>query len=251
MLILLPPSEGKTVPHSGPRLKVAELAFPQLQKTRRSLLASLITLCRIEPEQAAAALGLGPRQWDEIRGNAELRRRPSAPAIEIYTGVLFESLGYRTLTAAQRRKADERVLIASALWGLVRPSDVIPPYRLSGGTSLPGVGTMRSVWHVPLFQTLEKLDGPVLDLRSGAYRDLAPTPAREDWLSLRVFEERGGKRTIVSHNNKATKGAVARAVLTSRRDFESGRSLIAGLSSWGYRVEHDGGPGSPIDIIVG
>ena len=251
MLILLPPSEGKSAPDSGPRLDLAGLGFPELGPTRRTLVSALTSLCRTDPSAAATALGLGPRQLEEVRVNAELRRRACAPAIEIYTGVLFDALGYQSLTAAQQQRADEHVIVGSALWGLVRPDDLIPAYRLSGGTTLPELGSMRRAWHGPLAKALASLDGPVLDLRSGTYRDLAPLPQRDDWISIRVFEERNGRRTVVTHNNKATKGAIARAMVSSRRNVSSLASLTSALSAWGYRVERESTAPDTLDVIVG
>ena len=74
-------------------------------------------------------------------------RRAAAPAAEVYTGVLYERLGLPGLPAAARRRAGKRVLIASALWGFVRPGDAIPYYRLrrrrsstESGRSPPGGG---------------------------------------------------------------------------------------------------------------
>ena len=45
MLILLPPSEGKTAPRRGKPLDLAELSFPELTETRDLLLTALVDLC--------------------------------------------------------------------------------------------------------------------------------------------------------------------------------------------------------------
>ena len=250
MLILLPPSEGKSVPHSGPPLDLDGLPFPELRRTRRTLVTALTTLCRTDPAAAASALGLGPRQADEVTRDARLRRAPCAAAIEVYSGVVFDSLGYATMSRRQQHRADDRVVIASALWGLVRPTAMIPAYRLSGGTTLPGLGTMRRVWHDPLGTALSKLEGLVLDLRSGAYCALAPMPRHESWVSVRVFHEHAGRRTIVSHHNKATKGLIARAALTSAREPTGLAGLQSALTSWGYRVERERDASATLDVIV-
>jgi cytoplasmic iron level regulating protein YaaA (DUF328/UPF0246 family) len=55
-----------------------------------------------------------------------LRGAPTAPAAEVYTGVLYQRLQLPGLPAKARRQ----VLIASMLWGVVRPDDRIPHYRL-------------------------------------------------------------------------------------------------------------------------
>ena len=237
MLILLPPSEGKTAPDSGPLLDLEALSFPELREPRRSVLAALTSLCRGSRKKASEALGLGPRQAADIDRNAALRREPCAPAISVYSGVLFEHLAYPTLTAAQIGRANESLAVASALWGLVRPTDLIPAYRLSATAHLPAIPSLRRTWHGPLHSVFDLHDGLVLDLRSGAYRDLAQAPPSPNWLSIRVFTVHNGRRTIVSHHNKATKGRIARAVLQSRRTPNSVDGLVSALNDWGYPAD--------------
>ena len=75
------------------------------------------------------------------------------------------------------RSAPSRLWIGSALFGLVAAADPIPHYRLSAGTKIPGLGTLRSVWRPALTEALaEWSDELVLDLRSGGYHQLGPVP---------------------------------------------------------------------------
>ncbi|MCD6639556.1 MAG: hypothetical protein LT071_06535, partial [Nocardioides sp.] len=55
MLILLPPSEGKTAPTRGKALEQGSLSFPSLRPTRERLVDALVTLCRDEPGAACTA----------------------------------------------------------------------------------------------------------------------------------------------------------------------------------------------------
>lgn len=256
MLLLLPPSEGKHSPASGPRLKVSDLGFPGLKSTRAKVLTALIDLCAANPDQAVATLGLGPKQRDLVTANAALRRAPSAPAIEVYTGVLYEALDFASLPAAARKRADSRVAIASALFGLLRPSDLIPAYRLSGDTTLPGLGPLSSVWKDAIQEQLRATRGPILDLRSGAYVSLGPIPpdAAHRAFVGRVLLERAGKRSVVSHFNKATKGRLTRAVLEQGKVPSSVDAIPGFLTDLGFRSEvrepkRDGDP-LGLDIIV-
>ena len=137
MLILLPPSEGKTRPSAGHPLDLESLSFPSLTPARAQLLRSLVKLCAGNPERAMQVLGLAPTQSEAITVNAGLAAEPSARADEIYTGVLFSTFELASLDATARGRADESLAIASALFGLVRPGDRIPAYRLSGDGSLP------------------------------------------------------------------------------------------------------------------
>ena len=133
--------------------------------------------------------------------------------------MLYEALDHATLGARARARLDAHVAIASALWGLVRPGDLIPSYRLSGGTSLPGIGPLAHAWREPVGRELAAIDGLVIDLRSSAYVALGPLTGEvaERAVTVRVLTERNGRRSVVSHSNKATKGRITRALVQSRR----------------------------------
>jgi uncharacterized protein len=249
--ILLPPSEGKTVPLSGPPLNLDSLALPGLRATRRKVLTALTRLCRTDPQSAVVTLGLGPQQAEDVKRDAKLQQQPCAAAMEIYSGVLFEALDYPSLPDRTRERADAVILVASALWGLASPRDLIPAYRLSGSVTLPGVGSMRSVWRAPITRVLGNLDGLIIDMRSGMYQQLAPPPSHATrWLTIRVLEERQGRLVTVSHSNKATKGRIARALLDVCDEPTNAASLTATLADHGFRAEASSTHAATIDVIL-
>lgn len=237
MLIVLPPSETKTAGGEGAPLDLATLSFPELTETRRTLLAALSTLADDIPA-SLAALGLSERQGEQVRRNAELWDSPTAPALERYTGVLYDALDIRSLHESERVRADERLSVASALFGLVRGTDAIPAYRLSAGTKLPGTGPLRGVWRPVLEPVLANLDELVVDLRSGAYASLARIP---DAVGVRVLsEDATGARKVVSHHNKAYKGRLARALATTRTEPSTVDDVMDVANAADIRVERDG-----------
>ena len=65
-------------------------------------------------------------------------------------------------------------MIGSALFGVVGASDLIPAYRLSGGSKLPGMKTLAAQWKGSLSPCLDAVDDFVVDLRSGIYHQLGP-----------------------------------------------------------------------------
>ena len=239
VLILLPPSEGKSAALQGPSVDPSSLSFPELTASRKAVLGALVRLCRGDVDVAAAVLGLGPTQRGEVGANTLLHTEPCAPAIEVYTGVLYEALDYAGLSPAGRRRANEQVAIASALWGLVRPSDLIPAYRLSAGTSLPGLGPITRTWRDPVSSAIASVEGLIVDLRSSGYVALGPVPRSiaDRTVTVRVLQERNGSRTVVSHFNKATKGRMVRALLSSRRAPRTPAALAQALDALGFRVE--------------
>lgn len=247
MLILLPPSEGKTRPESGPSLDLAGLSSPELNPVRQQLLNALNKLSGTK--NAANVLGLGPKLREELKHNQRLLQAPTARADAIYTGVLFSELDPSSFEADARTRLSERVAIASALFGLVRPDDQIPAYRMSGSVTLPRLGTVSSRWKPVLPHTISGLadGGLVVDLRSGTYVALGKPEKHVESATIRVLHEANGKRSVVSHFNKATKGRIVRRLLIEDVEVKTALELSQTLSDLGYRNEIDG---SRIDVIV-
>ena len=149
MLILLPPSEGKTSPTKGPRLAWPKLSFPELATVRKEVADALVRLCNGPAAKARTALGISARQDDELARNQALLTAPTAPAGDVYTGVLYDALDLASLDARARRRAASDIAIASALFGILRVTDRIPAYRLSADTTLPGLGRLAGIWREP------------------------------------------------------------------------------------------------------
>jgi uncharacterized protein len=234
MLILLPPSEGKAAPSGGPPVELEALAFAAvLTESRRKLLGALERLAAEPLERAVTMLGVSSGQAGEVEVDAKLRRAPAAPAAEVYTGVLYDRLGLPELPA----RARQRVLIASALWGVVRPEDRIPYYRFSAKAKLPGIGALAGYWRPALREALPDDEGRlVIDMRSGAYA-AAWKPQRAELLAVRAFTEEGGKRKPVSHMAKAVRGEVAKALLAAKRAPENAEAAADVATQAGFEVE--------------
>jgi cytoplasmic iron level regulating protein YaaA (DUF328/UPF0246 family) len=256
VLILLPPSEGKATPRRGARLDLARLSAPELTAPREQVLEALTELCRTDPDRAIQVLGLGPTQSDDVRRNAELSDAPTARADAIYTGVLYESLDLETLDAAARRRSSRWLGVVSSVFGLVRPGDRIPSYRLAGGVNLPGLGVVSAHWRTALDPTVREAAGSglVIDLRSTTYAGFwrpDPVLARKV-ATVRVLHEIGTKRSVVSHFNKATKGRLVRALLESGATPTTPARLADTITDLGWKVElgDPGRTGQQLDVIV-
>ena len=238
MLVLLPPSEGKTPPTSGPRLDLTALSLPGLSRSRGVVLDELTTLCRTDPDRALGVLGLSPRQAAEVERDASLRDEPVAPAWQVYSGVLFAALDLADCDAATRDRLMHSTLVWSGLWGAVGLADPIPAYRLSGAVTLPGVGRLATFWRRPLQAALSEHAGDqlILDLRSATYASSWAGPP-ERTARIRVIHEQGARRTVASHFNKATKGRLLRALATSPVDPTTTEDVVDALRAVGFRAE--------------
>ena len=245
MLVLLPPSETKSDGGNGAPLDLGELSMPQLTDTREMLVQALVDLAA-DSEASMRALGLGATQADEIERNAKLWVSATRPALERYTGVLFDALDVPSFTRVQREKAYRRLAMGSALFGAVRAGDPIPAYRLSGGSKLPGFGTLQALWKPELTDALvaEAAGDLVVDLRSGVYQQLGSVPGAVTATVL--TEQPDGTRKVVSHFNKHHKGLLARALVLTRAEPSDVRSVARVAAKAGLRVE----VASPTELIV-
>ncbi|MBU4335408.1 MAG: peroxide stress protein YaaA, partial [Actinobacteria bacterium] len=208
MLVLLPPSETKSAPASGPTLDLTGLSAPELTPARSAVLDALVALVgQSAAPHAAAVLGTGPSLADEVERNARLREEATARAATVYTGVLYAAAGLAALPPAAARRARDQVRIISALWGAVSPADLIPAYRLSMGTDLPGVGPLAAFWRARLPQALDPIAGDlVVDCRSSTYAAAWTPPPGVRWVQVRVEQQVGDRRRVVSHHAKHARG---------------------------------------------
>ena len=240
MLIVLPPSEGKTAAASGDPVDLGSLAYAdELIAKRERLLAALVrTSAGKQRGRALKALGLSAGQAAELDRNAGLETAPAAPAAEVYTGVLYERLRLPELPAGAR----SRVLISSALWGVVAPDDRIPAYRLSISARLPRIAGLATYWRPALERALPD-EGLVVDLRSGGYA-AAWAPKRASVVSVRGFTPEG---KVISHFVKAIRGDVARALLLAPEPPETPEDVeaIAVAASFDARLN-----GANLDVTT-
>lgn len=216
VLILLPPSEGKAPGGNGAAVDIASLSWPQLASQRERVLAALVTICARQPAKARTLLGLSEALDDDRAANAAADVSPTMPAGHRYTGVLHDALGYPTLPAAARRRADHSVVVFSGLWGLVRPTDQLPEYRIGIGTKLPKIGPLPAYWRGALTAALDAdiATQGALDLRSSGYSQMyRPSPAAAANLVTVAITGPDGNRAAASYQSKVAKGRLVRALL--------------------------------------
>jgi cytoplasmic iron level regulating protein YaaA (DUF328/UPF0246 family) len=132
----------------------------------------------------------------------------------------------------------------------------VPAYRLSGDAVLPGLGPVAAVWRDALAPAFADAtgDGLLVDLRSTMYAAFWRPPAAlaKRVATVRVLHEVNGRRQVVSHFNKATKGRIVRALLEDGGNPRTPAGLAELLGRLGWRVEV-GAPtakGTQLDVVV-
>lgn len=249
MLILLPPSETKRAGGSRTPLNLASLALPTLVAPRHIVIGALVELAADE-ERAARVLKLSLGQRTQVAVNAALRVSPTMPAVDRYTGVLFDALDAASLDGVSRRWLHRHALIHSAPFGPIAPLDPIPEYRLGASVSLPGIASLRAVWADAVTAAIaESQPSFVLDLRSEAYVALGPVPASVPSVYVRVVSEGSdGVARALNHFNKHAKGALVRALALSRPRIGSMRTLRNWADARGVTLRP--GASGEFDLVV-
>jgi len=179
MLILLPPSEKKKVATSSEKFELSSLIFaPELSALR-------------------------------AKTTAEYDSSKTSPAIEIYDGVLYQGLGWNSLSATQKKRANSRVLIVSALFGLVKPLDQIFQYKIKIDSKL---------WRAAIAAVSTKFVSElVIDCRSSTYKSVW-TINPENTVEVRVFKINGTERSVITHMSKKYRGELTRHLLMQTND---------------------------------
>ena len=252
MRILLPPSAGKTTKESTNHLQLEKLWQEEhLTQTRRQLIDDVQNTALLA--DAAQIFKLGPKNAHEISQNLEIYDAPALAAWQLYDGVLYEAAKFAQIfsygACAQdgqgqgqgnqpqgsgqgqggqsqadqsqglQRQLEELTLVFSALFGPVRLTDLITPHRLSGSVKLPGQGSVASIWSKALKELLtQQLSGHVVvDLRSAEYGAMYRPTRGGECLTLNIgvakVNPATGKRSVVSHWAKHTRGLLAGALL--------------------------------------
>jgi cytoplasmic iron level regulating protein YaaA (DUF328/UPF0246 family) len=257
VLILLPPSESKAAPpRRGRPVEPEALSFPELTAMRLRVLDALVA-ASAAPD-AARRLGFGASLAGEVARNVRLTELASLPVARVYTGVLYDALDWPTLDVAARRRGNQRVVVVSALWGALRPTDRVPPYRLSMGTDLPGVGPLTAAWREVLGTALPGAAGRrgvIVDCRSSVYAAAwtPPAPLAARTVAVRVLRDGPAGRTVVSHLAKHTRGEVARYLLETGADPRDVLELVDVLGArWEVEPVAPVRPGRPwsVDVIT-
>jgi cytoplasmic iron level regulating protein YaaA (DUF328/UPF0246 family) len=189
MLILLPPSEGKNQPAGKSKLNLAKLAFSDHLLDVRT---------RLVTKSLAAA--------------------PAAKAIDVYSGVLYQALDWGSLSAIAKARGDKSLLIISAIFGVLRPNDVIPNYKAK---------IKSSDWKSVLKPVLDGLDADlIIDCRSSTYAGVWQSPP-DQTVAVRVFKKEKGKISVITHLSKKYRGELTRELLKSGKSPKTPAELLA------------------------
>ena len=190
----------------GDPVDLAELSFPALQADRVSVLDAAVP--------------------------PNIRVAPATPARELYGGNLLKT-ALEGLSPEGVQRADAQIVFVSGLWGAVRPTDVLPNYRVHMCERPTGLGHLVQYWQAPLETVLPDAagDGLIVDLRSAEYL-LAwrPRGALADrWVGLKAVRDDSFEKGCDSSTSKTVRGLVLNRILSDGLDASNPEGLVAAL----------------------
>jgi len=152
---------------------------------------------------------------DRIQGWTKQHDSKSAkPAILLYKGDVYKQFDATSFSKDQQRYAQEHLRISSGLYGLIRPYDLIQPYRLEMRTKLPTTKNkaMNDFWSNKATETLNsdvhKTNAQfVLNLASKEYaKVLKPKKLKVPIITAEFQEEKDGQLKTVAIFSKKARG---------------------------------------------
>lgn len=209
-----------------------------MRTTRRLSQTKIRELMKLSPE-------LAKRTYDRYR-SFELPLTPdnALPAAFAFAGDVYRGLDARSLEPAALEWAQRHVWILSGLFGVLRPLDLIQPYRLEMGTKL---STRRGknlyqFWGQRIREQLEAElqdhDEPTLvNLASNEYFKAARAKQLGRPVVSCVFEDwkrDANEGTVISFLAKIARGKMARWIITERIDRVAG---LKGFAVDRYRFD--------------
>ncbi|HMM48949.1 MAG TPA: peroxide stress protein YaaA [Miltoncostaeaceae bacterium] len=244
-MLLLPPSQGKAGGGDGPSWRRSAHTFAALNPHRTEVVHA-VRAALVAPQDGGqrlldargATLERARTAWEE------LDRAPTLPVWRRYSGVVWEALVPPRPTAAQIRALDERVLVISALWGLLAGADRIPDYRLKMTAPLAPLGRPAAFWrpHIGAALDAHADDRWVIDLlareQAAALDPRALRRARLCHIEL-VRNLADGHRRAAGHAGKQAKGRLAQAILRTgaHRPQDIADLEVPGLRAVSVRVD--------------
>jgi len=214
MKILIPPSEGKA------RVKSTNIIFSGTNFKFEKPVNQVVRLLElIDDEDLRSVYGTSPEKALGFhRQNQDIFNSPCAPAVERYTGVVYEHIEWATLSEKAKKYMDEYVIIFSGLFGMLTPMTPIPDYKLK-----MNVLSLQHHWNPILSEALQD-EKPIIDLLPQVHRK-AYKPNKKNVTPVDFLIINKGKKTAAGHFGKAVKGEFIRHMaennVTSVDEFSS------------------------------
>ena len=246
--ILLAPSEGK-LEGGNPfapdmfdyRSSNTFNYFNELNAGRRELIAALHQVLESDEDLEEIFGVKGPVLEEAVQINREVLRAPLMSALDRYSpGVMYQAMDFAGLPTGAQRRLLENGIIFSGLFGLLRPDDLIPNYRLRMDAVMPELGRVFQYWRPRISPVLNET------LKNRVVWNLLPNVHEKAWeddhsyrkmIVVQFVRDDGGERKVLSHGVKPLRGQLVNYIV--RETLEGTDGLVEWTHPEGYRYDAD------------
>jgi cytoplasmic iron level regulating protein YaaA (DUF328/UPF0246 family) len=219
MIALLSPSKNL---HNDPQATV-RYSLPRFPEQSSQLIKTLV---KLKPEELQKLMHINEKlaslnyhryrayQWPHTSENA-------TAAIYTFRGEVYLGFEAGTMTKTQTERADKHIRILSGLYGLLKPLDLIQPYRLEMGSPLK-VGRAKDLYSFWGDRITHLLNEDIAATKSKAVINLAskeyiaaidPAKLSVPMVDIHFLENRNGQLKFLSYNAKRSRGWMARYIV--------------------------------------
>lgn len=163
----------------------------------------------------------------------------SAPAIRAYIGDVYKGFHADTLSSDDLIWANQHMFIMSGLYGVVRPFDLVSPYRLEmkASVSVNGKKDLYDFWAGTLAQYVDRrADGLIINLASDEYGRPVTRHTESRIVTPLFFDKKGSGVGTVPIYSKMMRGVMARWIIDHRA---TNSSDLETFSAQGYTYDKE------------
>lgn len=220
MLIVISPA--KTLDYESP-LATEKYSFPELtshsseliQECRKLTPADISALMKVS-DKIAGLNAARFEQWSET-----FTQQNSRPAVLAFKGDVYTGLQAETMNDMQFDYTQSHLRILSGLYGVLKPLDLMQPYRLEMGTKLanPRGSNLYQFWGELIAEKLnqalsEQGDNVLINLASNEYFKAVKQSALDATVVTPIFkDEKNGQYKVISFYAKKARGMMARYIV--------------------------------------
>ncbi len=146
-------------------------------------------------------------------------KKNARPAMYAFNGDVYNGLDAYSIPAEKLDKVQDSLRILSGLYGILRPLDLIQPYRLEMGTDF-GIGRNKNLYEVWQKKITSQLNEELnenelfLNLASNEYFKAVDTKKLKAKVISPIFKDfKNGKLKIISFFAKKARGAMVRYII--------------------------------------
>lgn len=216
-------------------LKEADYLANKLQKMSKKELGDLMKISENLSD-------LNYKRYQEWEKPTTLNEH-SQPAVTVFTGEAYKGLDVSTFSKEDFENAQKDLMILSGMYGILRPLDLMYPYRLEMGTRLnvtPKTKNLYEYWGTQLADFINKEtkeDEVIINLASNEYYKAVDKKVLKPRVITPVFKDlKGDQFKIIMMYAKHARGAMTRNIIQNQyKDVEDLKGY--NVDGYGYNEE--------------